>query len=405
MPTTATHAVPADPRDAALAALADRCVMCGLCLPHCPTFALSGVEGESPRGRIALIKLLAEARMTLDAAASAHLEQCLGCRRCESVCPAEVPYAELWQGARQRWSMHTRESLASRWLKALIAHPRVLFAALRIGSGALRVLPKAWQRRLPRLGRLLSVMADATPARQALSSLDSPQLWVASACVSGAAELALQRRLIAALRRMGVAAEALPAGACCGAMHTHSGQAAPADPRLDPVLRSRSGQALDAAGACVLSTASGCHSSWAQRVAPLTVQDATAFVWSLRERWPPLHRKPQRALWYAPCSQRAGNWRAAPLALLTALPGLRVDPVTATHGCCGAAGQALLDEGGRAVQLREGLLEAIAAAQPDVVLTSNIGCAMHLREGLLQRGLDIPVRHPLECWLERIEEN
>ena len=78
----------------------DRCVHCGLCLAYCPTFSELGTEMDSPRGRIMLIKSLAEGRINLTDSTVAHLDLCLGCRACETVCPSGVPYGQLIEAAR-----------------------------------------------------------------------------------------------------------------------------------------------------------------------------------------------------------------------------------------------------------------------------------------------------------------
>ena len=74
---------------------ADRCVLCGLCLPHCPTYQLAKDEGESPRGRISLMLGLSRGQLALTPTLVAHFDHCLGCRACENVCPSGVPYGRL----------------------------------------------------------------------------------------------------------------------------------------------------------------------------------------------------------------------------------------------------------------------------------------------------------------------
>src|SRR5512139_1624060 len=96
----AAEPAPEPGKSALLVALADRCVQCGLCLPHCPTYRLDGSEAESPRGRIAYIKALATGRIAATETGDRHLDHCLGCRRCEAVCPAGVEYERLLVGAR-----------------------------------------------------------------------------------------------------------------------------------------------------------------------------------------------------------------------------------------------------------------------------------------------------------------
>src|SRR6478736_5211320 len=147
MPGTSSEAVLSRPGGGpALAALADRCVQCGLCLPHCPTYRLDASETESPRGRIAYMKALATGRIAPDAAGDRHLDHCLGCRRCEAACPAGVEYEALLTGSRAAQRQRSPLPATDRLTLALLAHPGTLGSLIRGQShlpAAMRPLPVA----------------------------------------------------------------------------------------------------------------------------------------------------------------------------------------------------------------------------------------------------------------------
>ncbi len=106
---------------------ADKCVKCALCLPHCPTYRQSLDEGESPRGRIALMQGLATGALEITPALSGHLDRCLACRACEAVCPAEVPYGKLIDAARALLIQRGhRENMLVRLLAVCMRHPLLL---------------------------------------------------------------------------------------------------------------------------------------------------------------------------------------------------------------------------------------------------------------------------------------
>jgi len=132
-----------------LTALADRCVQCGLCLPTCPTYRMEGLEAESPRGRIALIRGLETGALAPTPAIDAHLDACLGCRRCEAVCPAGVEYGTLLTGARARQRLRRPPGPRQRLAETLAARPRMLSAVLAAYRMTWSLLPRA-ARPLPR---------------------------------------------------------------------------------------------------------------------------------------------------------------------------------------------------------------------------------------------------------------
>src|SRR6267142_5293445 len=171
---TTTHAAPsAPPGPLSLHGLSvegvNQCVHCGLCLAYCPTFSELGTEMDSPRGRIFMIKSLAEGRMTLSDSTVRHLSLCLDCRACETVCPAGVPYGRLIEAAkaeieRQRPGGPVRR--AFRWLNfdLLLRHPRML----RLAGAGLRLYQASGLRALVRKSGLIRVLPGTLPAWEAL---------------------------------------------------------------------------------------------------------------------------------------------------------------------------------------------------------------------------------------------
>ncbi|MFD0739031.1 (Fe-S)-binding protein [Lysobacter koreensis] len=358
-----------------LVALADRCVQCGLCLPACPTYARDRQESESPRGRIALARAWALATIKPTAAGDAHLDHCLACRRCETVCPAGVQYGELLLAARAVQRQRRPPVWQQRAIEALSARPRLLAAVLRGYRLAHPWLPRRW-RPLPR-----------TPARQAEPRVATEPRTVAlfTGCVARPYEVATRHALSRLCAAAGVAVAAPLAQTCCGSVHAHAGDRDRAQ-RLAALNREAFG-----AADTVLTLASGCHESLVQSLPGATVVDALSF---LADHAAALrfdeHR--ERVALHLPCTQRHAVKSVPALRrLLARVPGLQVVELDAGHGCCGAAGTAMLTDRARADHYRQPLLTQLSASGASRVLSANIGCRLHLGKGTA-----LPVQHPLE---------
>lgn len=397
-----------------VAALADQCVMCGLCLPHCPTYTQDRQEAESPRGRIALARALADGALDADAGLRTHLDHCLGCMACERVCPSGVRYGELL--------VETRALLGPapwrpRLLLGVLKRPALLRVA-RAVSGGLRV-PRWW----PALARLpatsawraaLQVIAAAGRARPcrlggsglardgqlstktALPTSPLPQpgrVALFPGCVASVEDAAAQeaaRRLLAAA---GFVVDVLPAF-CCGALDLHDGVA---DSATDSARRV--GDVWRDAGADILATVTpGCLGTLRRALPGVRVEHVPGLLAAHADdlRFRPLAR---RVALHLPCTQVnvAGD---GPLLeqLLRRVPQLDVQVVPAAPGCCGAAGSHMLQFPLRAAALRRQKQAQIMALAPDMLLSSNIGCRLHL-------GVDaaLPSEHPLTLLARQID--
>jgi glycolate oxidase iron-sulfur subunit len=391
---------PLPPAAAHLVALADQCVKCGLCLPHCPTYRVGEVEAESPRGRIALARGLASGAMAPSSALVEHLDQCLACLSCQVVCPSGVRYGELIEGIRADMVERRLPPRHPSWLH----DPGRLVALARLGA-----LLRAG-RWLPRLARLLP--RGSVVRRLAATQPDLPRplhLPTRAPAASRRGTVALFRGCVASVYDADTLAAArclleaaghrvveTPASRCCGALPRHAGEVLAAD-RHAAATR----DALLASGArVVLTSASGCHGDLRDHVATggkLEVLDIHAFL-AADEGFAALRFRPlaARAALHLPCTQLNVVGDAAPIrALLGRIPALEVQVLPLHPRCCGAAGSYFIEHPAIADALQAEKLAQAAAFAPDLLLTTNIGCRIHLGNGLRARGTALPLRHPL----------
>ncbi len=359
---------------AGLALLADRCVQCGLCLPHCPTYRLDASEAESPRGRIAYIKHVATGQIAPSAAGDRHLDHCLGCLRCEAACPADVAYETLLVGARTAQFERQRPPLADRLRLGLLAHSGWLSPLLALQS----LLPDD-VRPLP-----------TPPPKQNFPAPLSDGLTVAIfiGCVASVYESGTRASLARLLAAAGIRA-VLPTGqACCGTAAAHAGDATQAA-QLAAANRSAFEGQTD-----VLTLASGCQAQVARSLPSATTSDALSFLLSKGERLRFRSAAGRRVALHRPCTQRVAKSDLAQRELLMQIPDLVLIDLPDT-GCCGAAGLHMLSEPTRAAALRQPLLDALPPLRASAVLSANIGCRLHLADAA-----GLPLLHPIDFLAE-----
>ncbi|UNK48867.1 (Fe-S)-binding protein [Lysobacter sp. S4-A87] len=363
-----------------LVALADRCVQCGLCLPACPTYGQARIESESPRGRIALVRAWAVGTIEATDSGEAHLDHCLGCRSCESVCPAGVQYGQLLTQARARQRQRRAPAWQQRWIEALAGRPRLLEGLLDFYRLAHPWLP-ARLRRLPAPPPALH--REARPHAETSVALFA-------GCVARPYESALRRGLIDCFAALGVEIAEPTAQTCCGSLHAHAGNEAAAS------ALARKNRDAFAGADTVLTLASGCHESVATSLdGQSRVVDAIEYLEEqVRARAPDLRwrRCDERVALHLPCTQRNVVRSVASLRrLLAAVPGLQVIELDRGLGCCGAAGVQMLGDPQRAGEFRAPLLQQLSEIGATRLLSANIGCRLHLAAAA-----SVPVQHPLE---------
>lgn len=385
---------------------ANRCVACGLCLPHCPTYVKTRDENESPRGRIALMRALAAGQLELTPHLKAHLDLCLSCRACEHVCPSQVRYGLLYDATRAATWRRTRPSWLTRGLLTAVNRPSVLARSARwLRSRALRAAVAPF-RNTPfgsLLANLPAVSRPTTWARSYPAATPRGDVALFLGCVTRAFDAETLRSAVRVLNALGYNVHVPAEQGCCGGLHLHAG-----DTETESQLRARNTRAFAHHGACpIVSVASGCAASLrdgaeldagnAAKQFAARVVDINAFL--ARAEWPANLRPAPRQVRIAvhdPCTlSHVLREEASVYRLLARIPGAEIVPLAQNRTCCGAAGSYFVSQPAMAEFLRADKLQAIRDAAPDVVASANIGCALFLAAGLRSSGYPLEVVHPV----------
>ena len=406
----------------------DRCVRCGLCLPSCPTYVETLVETSSPRGRIALIKGVAEGALDLTGAGFVHqMFECLDCRACEAACPSGVEYGRLLEPARAQVerAVATKRGFGRRLgreflLGDLFAHPwlmRAFASLLRLyqrsglqrlvrASGLLRALGLAEaERMLPPISRRFFVPRDQHWRATTLER--KATVFMHAGCVMQVAFAEVDEATVRVLQRAGCDVAAPSGQGCCGAIAVHAGE-----PERARALGMRNIEAFEQSGANVyVVNAAGCGSAlkeygllfagdpeWRDRARAFSarVRDVTEFLdeVGISEDLGPIDAV---VTYQEPChlvhAQRIAD---APRRLLRKIPGLQLREMEESALCCGSAGIYNLTQPEMAQRLAKRKAANIIAVEPNVVATANPGCALQVGAALSETGHAPPVKHIVE---------
>lgn len=434
------------------------CVHCGFCLPACPTYVRLGDEADSPRGRLHLMRAVAEGRLEPDADAFVtHIDRCLGCRACETACPSGVEYGRLLEYARAEIDESGKTGWPTRALLRVFASAwatRLFMAGgrlLRMG-GLARWLARMVPRRFARLRTGLSILA-ATKASKGLSLSDrsagdrppappvrdqplperrrapeaagldderpgtrpgAPRPTLRVALLDGCVQAGLFARVNRATRDVLEANDCevivVPGQGCCGALHAHGG--ALEDARR---LARRNIDAFEAVDAdYIVVNAAGCGAtmkaydellagdpSYAERARSFSshVRDLFELLAELGPR--PGAPIPMRITYDSPCHlEHAQHIVDAPLEVLGTVPDLEIVPLPGADECCGGAGIYGLLHPELGGEITGDKAESVRSVGVEAVVTPNPGCMMQIGAGLLAGGSEIVVLHPIEILAE-----
>lgn len=397
---------------------ADRCVMCGLCLPHCPTYIKTQNEAESPRGRISLMKALANGDLSLTPKLQQHLDNCLLCRACESKCPSGVNYGPLMDATRTALAPPATTKTAFVSLDELATdrkHRQRLSRGLALlEASGLRALGRSLG-----ITKLLGVdrLEQLAPKMQALHPWQSyypaqrekrGDVALFTGCFTELFDQQTLDAAIKALTYLGYGVHVPASQTCCGALHWHKGDG---DQARWLAEQNRAAFA-DLNIRAVISTASGCGAHLGEYGRVLNNENLSLQVCDINRflneiEWPEnikLQPLALRAAVHDPCSlTNVLKGAQHPYQLLAKIPQLEITPLSGNNRCCGAAGSYMLDHPQMADSLRDDKIKALLEIKPVLLVTSNIGCAMHLAAGARQAGLKLEVVHPVMLLARQIQ--
>ena len=354
------------------------CVACGLCLPHCPTYRVSGEESKSPRGRIAAMRSVHAGAAPADETFVRYMDECVQCLGCQAACPSGVPFGRLMEGTREALVAET--GYQPWWKRAAygaLGHHRLVLAGSTAAAVAQRVglVPRRFS--LPRL-----------PLRRRPLVASGDDVWLFTGCVMDAWQRETHRSVQRVLEAAG-AGVALPGagGDCCGALHVHAGLRSEGHALGERALRSMPGTAP------VLVDSAGCGAALKELDGTGRVLDVHEWLADRMDVLPaagPGWVRPVVAV-QDPCHLR--HVQHAHLAVRTVLaPFANVVELDDEGLCCGAGGAYAAQQPELAGAIRERKVAAIRRTGATVVASANPGCAYHLAAGLD----GVTIRHPLE---------
>ena len=395
-----------------------QCVRCGLCLQHCPTYIETGLEAESPRGRLYLIRAISEGLIAPTVNTMGHMDMCLQCRNCEAVCPSGVKYGRIMEGARAEVLGSKQAPLAWRlralFLREVVARPHRLEIFARV-LRLYRVLGlRAVAERIPGLrDRVLlapSISGRAFTERGVIARPDGALKWrvaLLTGCIMPLTYGRVHRATARVLARNGCEVTAPPSQVCCGALHAHNGDL-PTAMRLarrniDAFLR----EDFDT----IVVNSAGCGAAMkeyrelladdpeygqkAQRFSVL-VKDVNEFLVDL-----PLERPAagmERMVTYQDSCHLAHAQRIsrAPRGVLASIPGLNLVEMAHPDRCCGSAGVYSLTQREMSLRLLEAKIQDVASTGAEIIVTANPGCMAQIEAGLRRHRRRGRVVHTVE---------
>jgi glycolate oxidase iron-sulfur subunit len=419
-PPASSEAPAAQPIPRLLIPELDKCIQCGFCLPACPTYRLLGVEPESPRGRIHLIEAAAQGRIPTDARFEEHMYVCLGCRACETACPAGVKFGTIIEAARAEigpTGSPLARAVTLGALRQLMPYPGRLRAGARLlrlyqrsGLGPLARQLHLVPKRLAEMESLLPEVPEKFFTPRRVYPAVGPRrarVGLLSGCVMSLFFGDVNDATVRVLQRNGCEVVVPADQGCCGALNIHNGERDAAKRMARRNIETFLGAEVDA----VLINAAGCGAASKEydvlfRDDPSYQPRAEAYSRRCRDVSEflaelglvgTLGAVPARVTYQDPCHLAHGQGvRRQPRDLLRRIPGLELVELPGSDRCCGSAGIYNIVQPEYSRRILDEKMDALASTGAEMVVAPNPGCMLQLAAGVRARGAHVEVRHLLD---------
>ena len=391
------------------------CIHCGLCLEACPTYVITGNENDGPRGRIYLMRAVAEGRLEETSGAfGKHIDRCLGCRACEQVCPAGVEYGQLLEASREVLAeAQPKSDFANRVLRFGLRHVWLSSRRLRMFFGASRIFRDLGLARLslklPLPGRVKFALALLESSRPALPRINADQshtdergerVLLFKGCVGEGLFKRVNRASVRVIRANGFRVDVPDDQVCCGALHAHAGdlEGARELARKNIAAFKTDAPIITNAGGCGAMLTTYAHLFAKDEDMAQAAADFSARVRDVSQLIDPKPGKVEATVTYdTSChllyGQHAGE---ASERMLRTVAGEKFVALNGTERCCGAAGIYNLMQPEMSQRVLNEKLDHIKQTHAEILATGNPGCQMHIGAGACLAGMQLRVCHPIE---------
>lgn len=390
-----------------IANLADHCVKCGLCSAQCPTYLLKQDENESPRGRIALAQALASDAMQAGDKITTHLNNCLQCRQCEASCPSQVKYGDLINATNELLNQENKKNsqLQTKLISKIsgLSHKNWLKIA-----AVFQVLSRIGLIQLFRLNKMGKQALNYIPNHAFLkkkinhTNQTEKTVFLFTGCLSHIFDKATLQTCAAILQHCGYTVNIPAKQTCCGAIATRQGLS-------DVEQQCQLNNQLvfsDKLNQPIIFFTTGCGAKLKEYEERLPTEvkfanrafDITYFLENselfAKTKFSSCNRK---VLIFNPCSERNILKQTSIVEkLLSRIPDIELISLPKSTGCCGASGSHFITHQDQANQIRSPILEQIISLSPDIIVSPNYPCNMHIQAGLKEKNIDIAMIHPIE---------